>query len=305
MTDLEKASLIVKFDPTTTVNDLIELGFPRTTAYEAHARVFPKKMKDTKRVLVITDLHCGHTAGLTPPEWWNDSPYFAQLKREQKEQWDFFSGVVQNVGKIDVLFVLGDAIDGKGKRSESTELIVVDEVKQADIAKACINHIPFKKGFFVRGTPYHVGTGNDFEDIVADHFSAPIDNQLWVDVNGITFDLKHKIGGSSIPHGRSTSLAKEKLWNREWVEMEGQPKADIFIRGHVHYFNFCGSENYLAMTAPPLQAPKTKYGSQQCSGTVNFGVLVFDVPENATLDDVQWRKYTKHLKEVAPKKLVA
>ena len=305
MTDLEKVKKLFSDNPFLTYQDMIDLDFSKSTTYEAHARVFPRKQKNGKRVLAISDLHCGHQAGLTPPEWWV-SPYQEKLRKQQEESWNWYKGTVKNLGKIDVLFILGDCIDGKAKKNGGTELITPKLLEQSDMAKRCIQEINFDKAYFVYGTPFHVAdSGEDYEKLIADYFKADIGDHIWVDINGVVFDLKHKIGGSSIPHGRLTALAKEYLWNVQWKNIDGAPGAQIFLRGHVHYHTSCAEENYLAMTLPALQSPNTKYGASQCMGTVNFGMVHFDIPTDATLDDVIWKKHIKHLKEVAPKLLVA
>lgn len=305
MTNLEKCKKQFSNNPLLTIPELISQGYTRSTVYEAHSRAFPRKPKGSKRVLAISDLHCGHKAGLTPPEW-HVNEYQRELLAQQKESWDWYSGTVKNLGKIDVLLVLADIIDGKAKKSAGNELIEPEVLKQTKIAERCIKEINFEKAFFVYGTPFHVADGGEnYEKLVADHFKAVIDDHLWVDINGVVFDLKHKIGGSSVPHGRFTALAKEALWNTQWNGIDGQPDADIFIRGHVHYHAGCEDESFMAMTMPALQSPNTKYGASQCTGTVNFGMIHFDIPEGASIGDVKKVKHIKHLEEVAPKLLVA
>ena len=67
-----------------------------------------KTLTNKKRVLVIGDAHCGHTSGLTPPKW--------QTRDCQSEVWEWYYHLVRTLNP-DVLFVMGDMIDGKGKRS--------------------------------------------------------------------------------------------------------------------------------------------------------------------------------------------
>ncbi len=131
------------------------------------------------------------------------------------------------------------------------------------------------------GTAYHVGKDEDWEEQVAKDCGAlKIGGQEWLNINGTVFDLKHKIGSSSIPHGRSTPIKKEKLWNIIHAEHDEQPNADVTIRAHVHYFDYSGNADWLGMTLPALQGKGSKFGSRICSGTIDFGMVYFDIQEN-------------------------
>ncbi len=254
-----------------------------------------------KTVAIVADLHCGHEAGLTPPVHMVNSGTErsnAILKLERQE-WDAWIGMVRRAGPIDIAIVNGDCIDGRGERSGGTELITTDRMEQCEIAIAALKTLKAKKYFFTYGTPYHAsGTGEDFENIIANEFGGDINSHQFIDVNGLVFDVKHKIGGSQVPHGRHTSVARDRLWNALWAEEGGQPHAGIIIRSHVHYYSFCGSSRWLALTTPALQAAHTKYGARQCSGTVDFGIVVFTVQDK---EHWTWRADTVPLAAVKVK----
>lgn len=261
-----------------------------------------------KRVLVLSDLHCGHKFGLTPPDWFvpgTGPDYMSYQRAAQQETWDFYTETLRSVGDVDILIVVGDAVDGKATRSGGTEQLTCSMAEQRDIAETCLRAVDADKIFMVHGTPYHTASdGEDNETLISERLGAVVEDHLWLDVNGIVFDVKHKIGGSSIPHGRATAISKEYVWNRQWAEIQGQPKADVFLRGHVHYHTFVGSSEYLAMTLPALQMPNTKFGARQCSGTVDFGMVYFDIPEKIdSVGDIEWKSIMKRIKSVAPKVL--
>ena len=79
-----------------------------------------------KRIAVISDLHCGHVVGLTPPRWQSAVGLVGEkIAAMQKTLWDLYTEEMDAIKPIDVLIVNGDCIDGKGKRSGSTELITM------------------------------------------------------------------------------------------------------------------------------------------------------------------------------------
>ena len=113
---------------------------------------------------------------------------------------------------------------------------------------------------------------------------SKIGSHEWVSVNGCVFDLKHKVGGSAIPHGRHTAIARDRMWNLLWAEKGLTPKAHVILRGHVHYHNYCGGPGWVAMTLPALQGMGSKFGARQCSGLVDWGVVIFDVDDDGSFD---------------------
>ena len=233
-----------------------------------------------KRILVISDLHSGHRAGLTPPQWWGSLTY-DKWARLRSHLWRKFAEKIQSIQPIDVCFVNGDCIDGRGERSGSTELITSDRHEQCKIATGAIKHIGADKYVMTRGTPYHSGDKEQFEDLIAKEIGAvDISYQSWPVVNGVTFDLKHHVGGTSIPHGKGTSISKEHLWNLIHNDFaDSQPRADITIRSHVHFYHHIEDVNWHGFVTPSLQGLGTKFGAGICSGIVFFGFIWFDIED--------------------------
>ena len=256
--------------------------------------------------MIFPDPHCGSQIGLCPPEW---SQQFVKeniakhnkFADVRKQCWEFYEKTVSKLGHIDIAILMGDLIEGRGERSGGTELLTTDRIKQCAIAERCIDELRADKKIMVYGTDYHTGSYERWESIIADNIGAEkIGSHEWLDINGVVFDIKHHLGSSSIPHGRYTALAKEKLWNNLWSLRDEQPKADVFIRAHVHYHVYCGDNDFLAMTAPALQGMGSRYGSDRCSGTVDFGLVVFDIDSKG---GYTWQSYIAKLEAQKAKAL--
>jgi hypothetical protein len=228
-----------------------------------------------KRLVIMSDLHCGHRAGLTPPEYQfnKERNKFGQW---QATLWDQYTEAIEKYQPIDWLVINGDAIDGKGERSGGTEQITVDRDEQTDMAYKCINAWDCKRVSLTYGTGYHTGNEEDWEGELAATLMAEIHSHAFIDVDGVVFDIKHHVGSSSVPHGRNTAISRDRLWNMLWQERGLQPKATVLIRSHVHYFIYNGDARVLNMVTPALQLPSSKYGGRRCSGTVDCGFVVFD-----------------------------
>ena len=231
-------------------------------------------MKGRKRIVAVSDLHCGSVVGLTPPGQWHKKE---AVRSVQRELWGWYDREIRALGKVDAVLVLGDAIDGKGQRQGGIEQYTTDMIEQAEIAAQCLGIINTKQFVMCAGTPYHTGQEEDFETLIAKELHATFGGHEWAEAYGVVFDLKHKIGSSAVPHGRHTAMARERLWNQLWALRDGAPKADILLRGHVHYFNYCGGPTWLGMTLPALQGLGSRYGVRQCSGIVDFGFVHFDI----------------------------
>ena len=239
-------------------------------------------MAKRKRVLAIGDLHCGHHFGLTPPEYQESQKL--PRGRMQRLYWKFYETEVKRLGAIDLLVLNGDAVDGKGKHTSAREQITTDMFEQVGMAIECVRIARPKQVVMTFGTPYHTGDSDRWEAILAEMLRTELGIPVKigphesVDVNGVVFDCKHKIGGSSVPHGRHTAGARTALWNMIWSGVGQRPPGDIFLRSHVHYCVYEGDPLlYLAMTLPALQGLGDEYGSTQCENLVHFGIVYFDV----------------------------
>ena len=244
-----------------------------------------------KRVVVISDLHCGHRIGLTPPKFQiqtsgsSSQRFSKKYYHAQVALWDAYAKMIKNLGKIDILIVNGDAIDGRGERSGSTELLYVDRNVQVDVAAECINYAKANTVLMLRGTDYHAGSSESFEDNIAEKVGAKkIEDHGWYDINGVVLDVKHFVGSSGIPHGRSTAAKKSQMWNLIWAERNEQPRGKpgkiVIIRSHAHYFDYSGNADYLAIITPALQGMGSKFGARICEGTVDFGLIYFDIQKD-------------------------
>lgn len=238
------------------------------------------------RVAIISDLHCGHVAGLTPPGWQQRMVETADAlagKRNkfaalQSALWRRYDALARKLGRVDLLIVAGDCIDGREERSGSTELIETDRNRQVEMAAKCIQRIDARKIVMVYGTDYHTGAFESFEENVADAVcAAKIGAHEWVDVRGLVIDVKHHVSSSSVPHTQGTAIMRDALWSSLWAARQEQPRSDMIVRAHIHsYFRF-ETALWSGMTMPALQGMGSRFGQRRCSRTVDWGLVWMDV----------------------------
>lgn len=252
--------------------------------------------KKKKRVVVAADFHSGHEFGLTPPAWWSredaTDARVTKCGKFQRELWRFYSANIDALKPIDILIVNGDAIEGKGDKSGGTELITSDRNEQVRMAREAIDYAESPVVRLTYGTKYHVGVSEDYEATLADYLSssgkcrAEVHGHDFITINGVNLDIKHKVGASQVPQGRMTAVGRARVWNVIWnAEHERQPRADILIRSHVHYYTFAGSASWLGITTPALTY-NSSFGIRECEGVVDVGFMVFDFDESGRY---QWK----------------
>lgn len=242
----------------------------------------------TKRGVWLGDAHCGHLVGLTPPAWWSaNDGWTAKFRTIQKQYWQWFDREMLSLPKLDFMIANGDMVDGRGEKSGGSEQITTDTNKQAEMASFVLKRYMSRKTklYMSYGTGYHTGTVSDTEDLVAQECKAEhIGGHIFVDINGLVLDVKHKTGSSGVPHGRGTAIKRQALWNKLWAEAEEQPNADVYIRSHVHYADMSWNPDLgYAFILPALQGFGSKYGSRQCDGRVHFGFMYVEIDDDGRL----------------------
>ena len=253
-----------------------------------------------KRILFTSDPHCGHLVGLTPPSWQisADRPHAEKFAAVERACWTWFSKKINALRPFHVHACLGDIVDGTGLRSGGSELIVVDRNQQVEIALEVFDFIRAPVNIVCKGTPYHTGPVEEMETTLEMSLRdrpwckvVKTGDHEWMDVNGVVFDLKHHIGGSQIPHGRWTALARDETWNAIWAESGAAPRSDYLLRGHVHYLveghRYVGNRRRTFSTCPALQGLGTRFGKKKCSGTVDYGFMWCDIDDKGA---VQWHE---------------
>ncbi len=238
-----------------------------------------------KRMVILSDLHCGHELGLTPPSWQyqTNNSELGDVAKLQQQCWNWYKQQIDIVGKdVDVLVINGDLIDGRGEKSGSTELITSDRTKQGIIATECIQEWNCDNIFITRGTPYHSGSAEQFEDMIAERLNANIDNVIELKVNNRIFNFRHKVGGSSVPYGKTSPVVKEAVWNLINASYNEVKSADVVVRSHVHYMIINQDSMRYSITTPALQL-NSRYGQQQCTGHTDFGFIVIDIYDDGEI----------------------
>jgi hypothetical protein len=223
-------------------------------------------------------MHCGHPTGLTPPAWQfrlGQTDERDLLSAYQSSSWLRYERAKKAAGKADALLVLGDCIDG---RETGRQLVSEDREDQCEMAKECIRIWKAPSIVMVYGTRRHTGDTERWEALIAKDLGADIGSREFVEIEGVMFKLRHKVGRSSIPHGGWTSLAKSAVWNELRAARGKDVRAHVNLFAHRHQYSYAGGPNWLSMGLPGLQG-SSEYGAEEIDDDVDFGIVWFDVED--------------------------
>jgi len=241
-------------------------------------RKFTSKFEKNKRIIIISDTHCGHIHGLTPLVY--RTQYNEHAFKFQTESWTWFQNVVNIWKPFDMLIANGDLIDGRGEKSGGTELITGDRMRQSQIAADIINEINANTVLIIRGTDYHTGQAEQFEDHIADLTGAQdINDRMRFSVNGNLFDVRHHVGNSSVPWSDLTSPMKELIL----YNLDRREDVNLMIRSHIHKFTMGSTAiNQMVITTPGLQG-NSSYGVKKCIGRTDYGIIIVDIDQDGSM----------------------
>ena len=244
----------------------------------------------TYRLLVLSDTHCGHRTGLTPPEWQCDR------YPDAIEFWAWYTQTLEAIGPVDACLLNGDLIDGKQRRSHGSEALTVDPDEQVDIALAAFEPIQARGYLATYGTPYHTSDGGtDWERRLARDLRAHIDNYLFIRVNNRIIKARHELVGSSgTPVGGDIGYRKQLVFNADRAQLGTEPLADLILCAHIHHHNAVmqarpGKPARWCISGPGMQG-STKFGARRCSGPVERGMLLFEIPDDPQ-EEITWQTY--------------
>lgn len=232
-----------------------------------------------KSVVIVSDMQCGNVYGLTPPSEFKASHH----RKLQEETYDAYVAMTKRWAEPDILVHNGDAIDGRQLKQGGAELITPDRTVQCDMAYELLTLWKPKQVYMTYGSPYHVGQdAEDYERLIMQKFKdakvpATIEGHLFLDVEGLIFDIRHKINTSIIPYGRATALLRELMWALVKEANATGPKVDVLIRSHAHYHVWTeipgkGGLKYCCIT-PGLQLARGRFGSRECTGEIHWGAM--------------------------------
>jgi hypothetical protein len=218
-------------------------------------------------------------------------------------KWKWFESALIEAGPFDKVVWVGDLVDGLGVKNTS-ETIIADLNQQIQCAIDIIETVNCKKNLFLYGTMIHTATkdGLEMEKVIAAAIngaeSPNIHSQAWFKIGEHLFDVRHAPACSSaVPNTRANPITRERISNLEWARKGYQPKADCYLRGHLHFSYSVGEPGiWQGWNLAALQSPKTKYG-RRLSNACDVGFATIT-------EDKTWPIYRMYLAPVEKEKVL-
>ena len=245
-------------------------------------------MAKDKRILVMSDPHIGATTGLVPKGCDYSKPFHKERRQELHNN---FWRVIDELGHIDHVICVGDAIHGPSKGKLTDEILVNEPDNQAGLAVDLFDQIGADSGLLVHGTPWHVGDNatpieQEIADTIGWEFHKIAEEHT---VNNLIFHVKHKIGGSNSPRTLGNALVNEHEAIIQNHVRHSVPTVlpDVLLRGHRHVFHQRGDEDWIGFILPCLQAWGGNIAVQMTATYYpTVGLMWFDVREDGMYE---WR----------------
>ena len=232
------------------------------------------------RIVFIADMHTGGLTALT----------LDPQNKTQEEVLKRYEATVAAFGpKPDALIVNGDSIEGT--YPDITDADEIEISRQQWHATDLIDRWKAKEIWIISGTARHTGKTQMWEQGIAQQLRR-MGNKVNFRTKGkIEFckwfrvEARHKIGRSTIPHGRATAPLRAKMWNVIGAALTSRDEGkaahwpDLCVYAHVHYWQYHEDAFGRVVTLPSWQAHGSRYPDEQCDGHVDLGAFQIEVPE--------------------------
>lgn len=199
-----------------------------------------------RKVVVVSDLHCGSVYGLLPPDFVTLEGNEVRQNLVQRWLWSCWEDATLRwlpafVGKDPwCLIVNGDAIEGV--HHGGREIISPDTADHVNAAEACLSSLGATKAYLTEGTECHVGTREHSIGKAIGAQPRTLDSgrksylwpELLLTINGVLCSFSHHITPSSRVYleasGLSIALGNEQLE----ATRAGHLVPRIIARAHRH-----------------------------------------------------------------------
>ncbi len=232
---------------------------------------FPQK--DRVRILGTRCWHVGDKYGVWPPSMYSKEKTPLPQSEVQEELYQQLINILKKIGRVDLVLINGDLVEGKQLRMFGVPLIDADTDTQVLAAEKLYEETFAKHSKptivgITMGTPYHVmvGIGGNLDFQAAQrigrhaHVKFGYPNlQLYLGKSHLLHDVRHRI--SRAPVNRLMPLEKtHRFLAREATENTGVEMPRVIWRAHNHALKIdqlnlsIGDVPYYAVVPPCLKA---------------------------------------------------
>jgi len=231
----------------------------------------------SKSAVFVSDMHVGSSLSLAPRHPYNsENDIEIKPNRVMTKLADIWEYCIDHTSqKPHVLGMVGEPMDGDNFKQTGQQSWSTSYIDQVNASSNLLKMWKAPNIIMVRGSGYHVQRGaTNFEELVARNIGAkryraylPEDTKgvnerdtasitdYFADfrLGGKVFNMSHHIGYSKNEMYRTTGMARELVTMRLSTGLYN--KADIVVRGHVHYFTRVSFTHTSGFTCPAWKLP--------------------------------------------------
>ena len=249
---------------------------------------------DLKRVLVISDLHVGHSVGL----WPGSHPIEGGGKYESNEFqkwmyqcWLHMIDEAKSMGKFDCI-VNGDPIQGVNARDGGLIAPVPKDQVRAALTLLEPLRALAQKFYMIRGTEWHEGKAANEAEMLGQLLGAELDPQTAqytryemfyaFEDKGPIFHFAHHVGCSSVPWYEATVPLRDMLLLLSEVKrFQGSlgPRIKGIVRSHRHRSIYVNAPPDMHALVTPAWQLKTSFSYKVSSSMlpqIGYAIIDYD-----------------------------
>lgn len=232
-----------------------------------------RRARSERRVFaIVSDMHCGSTVALCPPEISLDDGGYYGASKAQRWLWQCWGDLWQRAGEIrdredaELLVAFNGDIT-EGSHHGTTQILSGNPTAQAAVVDACMS-VPLSlqpdRLFFVRGTEAHVGASAAHEERIARGLlkdGRPVVGDpstgtaswwhLRMEVGPFLLDLAHHGKMGQLPWTKPAAVSRHALQVFTEHALRGERHPDLALRSHFHQWG----DSYDACPTRMIQLP--------------------------------------------------
>ena len=239
-----------------------------------------------KKILVISDLHCGADTAICIPDFEVNSEReeiktTVRANKVQEELFKQWQQMIDEHKRFDYVFNLADNIEGINRKGYGLGTIQSDLSWQTEMAIELLKMIPCRRHVGTQGSSYHVNSQASGDRAVIKtlsqiyHERFVFGDQVIFDVEDVKFHLRHVT-----PFTRQKVLSQSSL-KRDILEAldEGKHTGRIncFLRGHTHRYAGLDYKPYFAGYVSPCWKISDQFIQQRSIQNPDIGYLIIEV----------------------------
>jgi predicted phosphodiesterase len=207
--------------------------------------------------------------------------------------------MVDTVGRVDVVVLNGDLIDGVNYKEEGVGTWTTDIKEQKDDVRDLIRSIRCRNYIVIRGSQYHRGKNYDGDSAIAEALGcekAYDEVKITSSKDKVSMHLCHHINVSGIQSYRTTAIAREMMVAVLGEEHFG--KFDVIVRGHAHYYCLVDTGSHYGVILPCWKGRDAYVKQKSLCWNPHIGYVTMETKDGVISIDRHVRKLRgKHLIE--------